>query len=455
MLFEVVSDDEDDFEEYEQLISYRMKGRSEIVALTGAHNKRIMDRKLNLQTATATEIGANKQQSELVNKGNINGNSNSGNNNGGDHLGPNGKGKPLKKIRNKQHREEQHICPIKAKMKHINRNRFVFMSDIHVEPWYDVDSTEVVARFDGYSVENMFECRNDDGMELEGNECLLTGISDPPISFFTSALHAWNMYSRRPEESVIFFIGDAQAHSYLDDGEAIESLMYSLIDSMLYYFEPDGIYMTAGNNDGPHNSAFTNRDSAHLTDSWSRALIESGIVNNVQMPLHRYSIYGTEYDTVSLFAQTGYYMKPLIKIEKNYFVIVLNTNLGSLNPTQQMALEYDLEFVADLGGRVAILGHHPSVLENMIPPQYLSGSENDIILGLFSGHIHYFSPTNKRGFTTVPAMTQFAPYSAFAMGDISEVQNGDSTKQRLRLTNENLLMYIGDDHQAIDSHCWQ
>jgi len=120
-----------------------------------------------------------------------------------------------------------------------------------------------------------------------------------------------------------------------------------------------------------------------------------------------------------------------------------------------MALEFDLDFVASVQGRVAILGHHPSVLENMIPDRYINGEDADIILGLFSGHIHYFSPTDKRGFTTLPAMTQFAPYSAFAMGDITEVQNGDSTMQRLRLSNENLLMYIGDDHQAVDSHCWQ
>ena len=139
MLFQVASDDADDFAEYEQLISYRMKGRSEIVALTGAHNKRIMDRKLNLQTATAAEIGASKGQSELLSMNQMNGNGN----NGGDHVGPNGKGKALKKIKNKQHRAEQHICPIKAKNKHINRNRFVFMSDIHVEPWYAVDSNEV------------------------------------------------------------------------------------------------------------------------------------------------------------------------------------------------------------------------------------------------------------------------------------------------------------------------
>merc|ERR1719242_2941563 len=180
------------------------------------------------------------------------------------------------------------------------------------------------------------------------------------------------------------------------------------------------------------------------------------------MPHHKYLIYGQVYDTVSLFSRTGYYMKPLNKIEKNYFVIVLNTNLGSLNPTQQIALETDLEFVKDVGGKVVILGHHPSVLENMIPAMYLDSNidpireENDIILGLFSGHIHYFSPTNKKGFTTLPAMTQYAPYSAFAMGDIQEVQDCSGGKrERIRLTSENLLMYIGDDNREVDSHCWQ
>merc|ERR1712087_913224 len=99
-----------------------------------------------------------------------------------------------------------------------------------------------------------------------------------------------------------------------------------------------------------------------------------------------------------------------------------------------MALEMDLEFVVDAGGKVAILGHHPSVLENMVPDRYLGeGDDADIVLGLFSGHIHYFSPTDQRGFTTLPAMTQFAPYSAFAMGDLVDVEaDGESTTPRLR-----------------------
>ena len=120
------------------------------------------------------------------------------------------------------------------------------------------------------------------------------------------------------------------------------------------------------------------------------------------MQHRKYLIYGEYYDTLSLFKSTGYFMKPVNKIHSDYFVIVVNTNLGSLNPTQQLALEHDLEFVVGVGGKVAILGHHPSVLENMIPSKYLDSPEspadekNDIILGLFSGHIHYFSPTNER-----------------------------------------------------------
>jgi len=361
-----------------------------------------------------------------------------------------------------------HICALKARTKHINRNRFVFMSDVHVEPWYNSDGSSFVTRFDDFNADNMFECRNANGLLLDDKkECTLTGFSDPPISLFESALQAWNMYARRPEDSVLFFIGDTQAHSFLNDVEAIESLMYSLIDTMLVYFASDEIYFAPGNNDGPHNSIFVYNGDIDLTSAWGDTLISTGIVNNIQMPHHHYTIYDETFDTVSLFSRTGYYMKPLNKIEKNYFVIVLNTNLGSLNPTQQIALEADLEFVSSVGGKVVILGHHPSVLENMIPAQYLDSNvremeeSNDIILGLFSGHIHYFSPTNKRGFTTLPAMTQYAPYSAFAMADVSEYEivNGNegmvTTKKRIKLTNENILMYIAADHQVVDSHCWQ
>jgi len=438
MLFQLNdSDDNDNDEEHEDvdeelkhkaISSLRMYSRSEITALTGDHNQRIIDRKLGQHSDIKSELKA-----DISNKGRI------------------GHG---------------HVCPLKAKMKHINRNRFVFMADIHVEPWYNPDGTSYITRFDDYSTENMFQCRDSSGNHLDPQrECTLTGFSDPPITLFTSALHAWNMYARRPEESVLFFIGDAQAHSYLNNDEAIESLMYSLIDSMLYYFEPDAIFICPGNNDGPHNSVFTKNGDIQLTEAWMTPLINTGIVNNIQMPHRKYLIYGTYYDTVSLFKLTGYYMKPLSKIHDNYFVIVVNTNLGSLNPTQQMALEHDLEFVTGLdNGKVAILGHHPSVLENMIPTKYLDSPEqpaeetNDIILGLFSGHIHYFSPTNKRGFTTLPAMTQYAPYSAFAMGDIQDFVMNDGIgrqQKRIKLTNEHLLMYIASDHQLVDSHCWQ
>merc|ERR1711933_87819 len=385
-----------------------MVSRSEMVALTGEHNKRIVERKRKKEDLKA-EDGNKDKKAERI---------------------PHG-----------------HICALKARTKHINRNRFVFMADIHVEPWYNSDGTSFITRFEDYNSENMFECKNAQNILLDDKkECTLTGFSDPPISLFTSALKAWNMYARRPEDSVLFFIGDSQAHSFLNDVEAVESLMYSLIDTMLVYFEVDGIYIAPGNNDGPHNSVFAWNGDIDLTEAWSDTLISTGIVNNIQMPHHEYLIYDEVYDTVSLFSRTGYYMKPLNKIEKNYFVIVLNTNLGSLNPTQQIALETDLEFVKDVGGKVVILGHHPSVLENMIPSMYLDSNidpireADDIILGLFSGHIHYFSPTNRRGFTTLPAMTQYAPYSAFAMADIKEYEtvsngNGATTKKkRIELT---------------------
>merc|ERR1712013_162182 len=146
------------------------------------------------------------------------------------------------------------------------------MSDIHVEPWYapndDDTSTSAISRFDDPNVDNMFECRDVNNQLLDKSTCTLTGRTDPPMAFFSSALNAWNMYSRRPEESVIFFIGDAQAHSYLEEPAAIESLMASVVSKLLYYFEPDGIYIAPGNNDGPHNAAFTNHDELGLTAAW-------------------------------------------------------------------------------------------------------------------------------------------------------------------------------------------
>jgi len=126
--------------EWTEISSLRMQSRSEITALTGDHNQRMTDRKLGHKTAQMDRD---------------------------EHL--------HKNENNKGRIAPGHICPIKAKMKHINRNRLVFMADVHIEPWYNPDSTEYIARFDGYNSDNMFECRDKNGKLLNTNTHTHTG----------------------------------------------------------------------------------------------------------------------------------------------------------------------------------------------------------------------------------------------------------------------------------------
>ena len=59
--------------------------------------------------------------------------------------------------------------------------QILFVSDIHVEPWYDVDGTSEVSRFKGADVNNMWQCRNSKGDKVP---CTLEGHSDPPYPMF-------------------------------------------------------------------------------------------------------------------------------------------------------------------------------------------------------------------------------------------------------------------------------
>ena len=89
---------------------------------------------------------------------------------------------------------EETSCNIANKELHTNSNRFLLISDAHLEPWYDVSGSGEVARFDDVActVENMFECHDSSSNEELGTSvsCVLNGESDPPVSMLDTALAA-------------------------------------------------------------------------------------------------------------------------------------------------------------------------------------------------------------------------------------------------------------------------
>ena len=90
-------------------------------------------------------------------------------------------------------------CTIAKKELHSNSDRFFFISDAHIEPWYDVSGFGEISRFNDVelTVSNMFEC-HDTSLASALTEksttvdCALNGESDPPINMYATALTAAN-----------------------------------------------------------------------------------------------------------------------------------------------------------------------------------------------------------------------------------------------------------------------
>ena len=203
-------------------------------------------------------------------------------------------------------------------------------------------------------------------------------------------------------------------------------------------FLPNNMYYAAGNNDGQHNIIFCSGSDPAINYAWAKQLISTNIVTNA---LNRtYTYQNGKYNTVELFNKTGYYIKKIPPIfnkdtdNENFYSIILNTNLGGSNGLQNSVFNNDLEWIlSQSNGHLIVIGHHPNIVSTIIPDKYKS-----IIRGSFSGHVHYFQPTNNNFyFAILPATTQYASYSAVMNGGLNSDGN------IVLGWNHNFNMYFG------------
>lgn len=233
---------------------------------------------------------------------------------------------------------------------------------------------------------------------------------------------------------------------------ALQSRMLTMTTPV---FTTDQIFIAPGNNDGPHNSIFVHDDddgeNVGVSAAWAEYLVNEGVVNNDLK--RRYTLEDEsieDFSQTDIFKLTGYYIKQLPEHGadlKNTYVIVLNTNLGASNYVQQSLFESDLDWISQTKkGKAIILAHHPNVITSMIDDSYF---DLDFIIGIFSGHVHYFSETDEKGFTILPALSQYAYVNAIATSDL------DTESKKLILDETNLLVYHGYDGETANYACWR
>jgi hypothetical protein len=123
----------------------------------------------------------------------------------------------------------------------------------------------------------------------------------------------------------------------------------------------------------------------------------------------------------AFFRHTGYYLKQIDPSNQlglataHLYVMIINTNLGAANTAQSTAMAADFAWIASVGGRVYVLGHHPNVMQNpaLIPAQF-----RQLVLGTFAGHVHYARSTDAAGFTQISSISQ-AGETSFTVATIS------------------------------------
>merc|ERR1712129_646770 len=127
---------------------------------------------------------------------------------------------------------------------------------------------------------------------------------------------------------------------------------------------------------------------------------------------------------------------------ENFYAIVLNTNLGSGNSRQNAVFNEDLAWIEARNGHVVIVGHHPNVVTAIIPSEYQS-----MVAGSFSGHVHYFQPSNSKDFAILPPITQYSSY----VGVITANMNSGG---KIVLGWDNFNQYLGAKHKVPQGDCW-
>eukprot|EP01084_Bolivina_argentea_P027527 51169_1 len=330
-------------------------------------------------------------------------------------------------------------------------NNVLFLSDIHIEPWYNVQypGHGKVSRFDGANIDNMFECRNSQNITVK---CALNGRTDAPFPLYESGLQFVSQlqyFSNYSNNNILIFCGDTQAHDFeigvsspLTD--TMPKLLTKVINEMLKYFDSENIFYTPGNNDGQHNEIFCAGSDNKVNQEWANILIENNIVTN---DLNRlYMINNITYNQIELFQQTGYYMKEInFKniVNTNYYAIIVNTNFGLNNFRQKDLLMNDLEWIKHVkNGYCLLIGHHSTIV------RFIEPVHQGIIKGIFSGHTNIYEPSNDNYFVVLPSITQSAPYVGVVTGAL------DTTDGYVKLTWHDFKEYLGPIGKIAKDYFW-
>jgi hypothetical protein len=184
-------------------------------------------------------------------------------------------------------------------------------------------------------------------------------------------------------------------------------------------FGKSRVVWTAGNNDGPHDSAFMKQDVC--TVAWAGSMLQAGIVTDAFSSDLNVTYSGGR-STTALFRDTGFYAKPLPQLGPATYAIVLNTNLGGSNSEMKVAVAVTLGAIASRHGNasaVYVLGHHPSVMGSGTKCGYIPSQFRTLIKGVFGGHTHSAHDTTDDLYTQVPAITMDG-LTGFWLATVSE-----------------------------------
>merc|ERR1712157_109461 len=178
-----------------------------------------------------------------------------------------------------------------------------------------------------------------------------------------------------------------------------------IVKYMLKDFAAANILYAAGNNDGQHDEIFCSGSDPSVSAAWANVLTSNRIVTN---DLNRkYNISGKTYTQTQLFDETGYYLKKMPAIfsssqNKNFYAIV----------------------------------------QSMIPSSYQS-----MVAGAFSGHVHYFQPSNSKDFAILPPITQYSSYVGVMTANMNSAG-------KIVLGWEIFNQYLGAKHKVPAEDCW-
>ena len=269
----------------------------------------------------------------------------------------------------------------------------------------------------------MFSCRDQSGRIMP---CNLLGNKDPPIEMEES--HIASGAAR--DAAIHFFIGDTQAHGWTwlgnpsqDKAATIAKLMDRVFaEEVARFGGAANVVWAAGNNDGPHDSAFQKQDAC--TVAWAGCLLRAGIV--MDFAPEGDLVYGGGRNVTAFFRDTGFYAKPLPLLGAGAYALVLNTNLGGSNAEQKAAMNTTLSWIHARHGNtsaVYVLGHHPSAMGKGINGGYIPAQFRGMVKGVFAGHVHNAKATDPQTlFTQVPAVSQQAAVTGFWLATVSPTQ---------------------------------